>query len=62
MYELPEDYFLRSDDLAKKYNENIESSLLDNNPGKIRMELKFLFPSIKAIDFIIFNRSENAFS
>jgi len=35
MYELPEDYFLRSDDLAKKYSENIESSLLDNNRGKI---------------------------
>ena len=54
MYELPEDYFLRSDDLAKKYSENIESSLLDNNPGKIGMELKFLIAPIKAINFIIF--------
>jgi hypothetical protein len=43
MYEFPEDYFLRSDDLAKKYFENIENSLINNDPGKIRMELKFLF-------------------
>jgi hypothetical protein len=41
MYELPEDYFLRSDDLAKKYSENIENSLINNDPGKIQMELKF---------------------
>jgi hypothetical protein len=37
MYKFPEDSFLRSDDLAKKYFENIEIALLNNDPGKIQM-------------------------
>jgi hypothetical protein len=46
MYKFPEDSFLRSDDLAKKYFENIEIALLNNDPGKIQMELKFLFTHV----------------
>ncbi len=46
-YVVHKNLVLSSDDLAKKYTENIESSLLNNNPGKIRMELKFLFPPSK---------------
>jgi hypothetical protein len=36
MYELDEDYFLRSDDLAKKYVDNIISVLDNTKPGILK--------------------------
>ena len=36
MYELDEDYFLRSDELAKNYSDYISSSLQKTKPGKFK--------------------------
>ena len=36
MYELEEDFFLRSDDLAKKYVDNIISVLDNTKPGNLK--------------------------
>ena len=38
MYELDEDYFLRSDDLAKRYSENIINSLDKNKLGMLQTD------------------------
>ena len=60
MYELDEDYFLRSDDLAKKYVDNIISVLDNTKPGIFKELIILVFSFIKII--FIFFRSGNTFA